>query len=53
MKCCGKEMFNNTNNYRCRTCGKKIYKICPVCKNKLSINSNNVHCEKCNYRKWF
>lgn len=60
MKCCGKEMFDNRDNYHCNICGKRIYKqrkpsICPKCKSSLNLfdNGDNVHCLKCGYRKYF
>lgn len=55
MKCCEKEMINNTDNYHCRICGKRIPKICPVCKSEVYINKDNVHCKNkaCNVRKFF
>lgn len=55
MKCCGKEMYDNINNFHCAVCGRRIYKnvleICPICKNSLYINTDNIHCVKCGYRK--
>ena len=56
MKCCGKEMYNNKNDYHCSVCGKRIFKgvipsKCPVCNSQLYNNKTNVHCEKCGYRK--
>lgn len=58
MKCCGKYMYDNGNNYHCNICGRRIYKrqkpkICPRCKSSLYDNGNNVHCAKCGYRKYF
>ena len=57
MKCCGKEMFDNINNFHCNICGKRIFKkkkriICPKCKSGLYDNGNNVHCAKCGYREF-
>lgn len=57
MKCCGKEMFDNINNFHCNICGKRIFKkkkrtICPKCKSGLYDNGNNVHCVKCGYREF-
>ena len=56
MQCCGKDMYDNGNNYHCAVCGNRIYKTtkpvtCPVCKSKLYDNGDNVHCAKCEYRK--
>ena len=56
MECCGKEMYDNKDNYHCNICGKRIYKkpqACPYCKTTLYDNGNNVHCAKCGFRKYF
>ncbi len=58
MKCCGKEMYNNEDNYHCNICGKRVYKlkkpkICPECGTVLYDNGDNMHCAKCGFRKYF
>jgi len=59
MKCCGREVYDNGDNYRCGVCGKRKPKInpeasrkCPECKNMLYMNFNNMHCGKCGYRRY-
>lgn len=57
MKCCGKEMYDNKNDFHCAVCGRRVYKkkvieICPICKNSLYTNRDNIHCAKCGYRKY-
>ena len=56
MKCCGKVMYDNGDNYRCGVCGKRIKIIkkvdtCPYCSAQLYDNGDNVHCAKCGYRR--
>ena len=56
MKCCGKEMYDNGDNYHCSECNKRIYKkdlkICPQCGKEVFFNGNNVHCPNCGNRKF-
>lgn len=57
MKCCGKEMYDNGNNFRCGICERRYVKIhkslrCPVCNQRMYDNGNNLHCGKCDYRKY-
>lgn len=41
MKCCGKEMYDNGDNYHCSDCNKRIYKkdlkICPICRKEVFL----------------
>ncbi len=58
MICCGKEMYDNGNNYHCSICGNRIYKSikptkCPRCHSRIYNNGNNVHCAKCGYIKFY
>ena len=59
MKCCGKEMYDNGDNFRCGKCGKRIYKpkavaskICPRCGRPVYVNDDNIHCSNCDYREY-